>query len=194
MTHQELKKVIDFYNNVILQQIIKPLEITEIYKLVCPECDSYINYKVKQRAISVYVQNLQKEVIKEMEDFFKGIDSTETTLPKNGELESVGTVENQPLQSHSEDAKIEVTEATNQKLSIAESYFLYSIAKSSEIDSEEITDEEVMETLAEKELENNQLSDNHQSENSDNGDNQVVETNLKLVAKPKRTRKPNKKK
>lgn len=40
----------------------------------------------------------------------------------------------------------------------------------------------------EKELENSQLSDNHQSENSDNGDNQVVETNLKLVAKPKRKR------
>ena len=81
MTHQELKKVIDFYNQVILQQIIKPLEITEIYKLVCPECDSYINYKVKQRAIAVYVQNLQKEVIKEMEDFFKGIDKTETAAP-----------------------------------------------------------------------------------------------------------------
>jgi len=103
MTHQDLKKVIDFYNNVILQQIIKPLEITEIYKLVCPTCDSYINYKVKQRAIAVYVQNLQKEVIKEMEDFFKGIDSTETAAP-------VPMTE----QSHSEDDTMDAINEMNE--------------------------------------------------------------------------------
>ena len=176
MKHEDLKKVIDFYNNVILQQIIKPLEITEIYKLVCPECDSYINYKVKQRAIAVYVQNLQKEVIKEMEDFFKGIDKTETALPKNGELDAVGTVENLDKQSHEDDGR----------------YWRMVGDRLEEVNPSLDTINEMNEIK--KELENSQLSDNHQSENSDNGDNQVVETNLKLVAKPKRTRKPNKKK
>lgn len=81
MTNEDLKKVIDFYNNVILQQIIKPIEITEIYKLVCPTCDTYIHYRFKQRAIAVYVQNLKKERLEEMENYFKSVDKTDTAAP-----------------------------------------------------------------------------------------------------------------
>lgn len=176
MTHQDLKKVIDFYNQVILQQIIKPLEITEIYKLVCPECDSYINYKVKQRAIAVYVQNLQKEVIKEMEDFFKGIDKTETAAP-------VPMTE----QSHSEsNTPNSVLGDDDFRTATLSDGLEIKIPNSIPECSDEMLDTINEMNEIEEELENSQLSDNHQSENSANGDNQVV--------KQKRTRKPNKKK
>jgi hypothetical protein len=78
MKYEDLKKVKDFYDNIIMQGIIKPIEINEIYKLVCPECDTYISYAFKQRAIVGYVQTLQKQVLDEMTAFFKGIDETET--------------------------------------------------------------------------------------------------------------------
>lgn len=165
MTHQELKKVIDFYNQVILQQIIKPLEITEIYKLVCPECDSYINYKVKQRAIAVYVQNLQKEVIKEMEDFFKGIDKTETAapVPMTEQSHSESNTPNSVL-----DDDNDTMDAINEMNEIEEEIRIISFNN----DEQTVTVDGVTHDLKDK----------------DKGED------LSEIIKPKRTRKPNKKK
>jgi hypothetical protein len=68
MKNKELKKVVDFYNNVILQQIILPLDINEILLLVDPQAPTMQPYMKKMRAITVYVQSLQAEVLTKLNE------------------------------------------------------------------------------------------------------------------------------
>ena len=110
MTNKELKKVVDFYEKVILQQIIKPVEIQEIYKLVKPQ-GMDVPYFQKMRAITVYVQALQKEVLDGLEELFEDFDEEQekitndprisTYIPKDSAA-SPNTPDD--TQSHNEDA------------------------------------------------------------------------------------------
>ena len=83
MKQQEFEKVVQFYNEVIMQQIIKPLEINEIYSIIHPEVENPqgIAYKLKQRAISVFVGTRKEMVMKSFEDFLKTIDKTDSNEP-----------------------------------------------------------------------------------------------------------------
>ena len=116
MKKNELKKVVDFYNNVICQQIIKPVEIQEIYELVEPE-PQLVPYYRKMRAISVYVQGLQQQVIADLDDLMSDFDEEQEELaavddPRTAEYipkESAASPSRKltdtldPPQSHSED-------------------------------------------------------------------------------------------
>jgi hypothetical protein len=83
MTQEELRKIKDFYEQVILQQIIKPIEINEVYCIIHPEelNPRGVAYKLKQRAISVFVQTKEKEVLQMLDELFT--DKTTTNEPKD---------------------------------------------------------------------------------------------------------------
>ena len=95
MTQEELKKIKDFYEKVILQQIILPNKIDEIYTLIHPEAKNLnmIAYIRKQLEIITFMNTQYKKLI----------DVTETALPKNGESETQTVSVDNEGQSHSED-------------------------------------------------------------------------------------------
>jgi hypothetical protein len=99
MSNEDLKRVREFYENVILQKVILPIEINEIYKLVVPSETNPqgIGYSQKQRAITVYIQNLQKEVLDAFDAFFKGVDKIDVVIPIGSAADTSA------VQSHSED-------------------------------------------------------------------------------------------
>jgi hypothetical protein len=128
MKQSELQQIKDFYENTILQGIIRPLHIDAIYQFIVPTETNPkgIAYKIKQRAIAVFVQNKQWEVLKMVDDLFVPVDkhpidlqgkqlertdNPKTAKPDNvltndegdNTLKSIGTIENKHLQSHSED-------------------------------------------------------------------------------------------
>jgi hypothetical protein len=112
MKQSELKKVVDFYNQVIQKQIIKPVEINEIFNLIHPERSVQVPYFQKMRAITVYVQSLQQQVLDGLEDMFNEFDEEQkeleetndprlsTYIPKDSAA-SPNTVDD--TQSHKED-------------------------------------------------------------------------------------------
>jgi hypothetical protein len=108
MTNDDLKRVREFYENVILQKVILPIEINEIYKLVVPSETNPqdLGYNQKQRAISVYIQNLEKDVMEAFDAFMKGIDTTETALPQKQESVNQSLSIDNSNQSHSEDDEV----------------------------------------------------------------------------------------
>lgn len=71
MRAKELKRVVDFYKNVILQFIIKPVEINEIFLLVRPNETIMQPYMKKQKAITLYVQSYQQEVLDSLGELFE---------------------------------------------------------------------------------------------------------------------------
>lgn len=79
MTKKELKTVVDFYENVIMQQIIKPIECEEAYRIIKPD-GAAIPYHQKMRAITIYVQGLKKEVLDGLEDMFNDFDTEQEEL------------------------------------------------------------------------------------------------------------------
>ena len=95
MTQEELKKIKDFYEKVILQQIILPNKIDEIYTLIHPEAKNLnmIAYIRKQLEIITFMNTQYKKLI----------DVTETALPKSGESETQTVSVDNEGQSHSED-------------------------------------------------------------------------------------------
>lgn len=103
MDVNELKKVKNFYETVICQGIIKPLEMNEIYSLVFPQEKevNLIPMMLKQRRITAFVQNKYSEVLTMLEDAFKVIDQPQT---------GSAPVYDKQQQSHSED------ESDNHKL------------------------------------------------------------------------------
>lgn len=103
MTKLELKQIRDFYEQVILQGIILPLEINKIYKYIHPNelTPERWAYKIKQRAISVFVQNKQWETLKILEDLFD-----EKPLPEDELNESIGTIKNKDKWSHQEESDL----------------------------------------------------------------------------------------
>ena len=117
MKQSELKKVVDFYQNVICQQIIKPVEIREIYKLVKPD-GMDVPYFQKMRAITVYVQSLQKEVLDGLEEMFEEFDEEQETItsdprlstyiPKDSAASPLAKNSETDTQSHEEDADSEL--------------------------------------------------------------------------------------
>jgi len=112
MKDQDLKKVINFYRNVIVQQIIKPIEIREIYFLVKPS-GMDVPYFQKMRAISVFVQGLEQEVIDGLEDMFEDFDNEQEEIITNDprlstfipEDSAASPLTKDETQSHSEDDK-----------------------------------------------------------------------------------------
>lgn len=85
MKQQDLKKVVDFYNNTILQQVIRPIEIREIYKLVKPD-GMDVPYFQKMRAISIFVQGLQQQVIDDLELMFTEFDDEQEEITNDPRL------------------------------------------------------------------------------------------------------------
>jgi hypothetical protein len=110
MTNDDLKRVREFYENVILQKVILPIEINDIYKLVVPSETNPqgLGYNQKQRAISVYIQNLEKDVMEAFDAFMKGIDTTETALPQKQESVNQSLSIDNSNQSHSEDNMLNI--------------------------------------------------------------------------------------
>jgi len=109
MTNKELKKVVDFYSNVIMQQIIKPVEIQEIYRLVKPE-GMDVPYFQKMRAITVFVQDLQQQVLDELEQMFTDFDEEQQVVTNDPRLSTyipkdsaASPITPDDTQSHSED-------------------------------------------------------------------------------------------
>lgn len=88
MKKQDLKKVVDFYEKVICQQIIKPQNIQEIYNLVQPEGAQLQPYFKKMRAISVFVQGCKQEVLDELEELFEDFDEEQEEITNNPTLSS----------------------------------------------------------------------------------------------------------
>ena len=111
MNKEDYQKVKKFYDEVITQGILAPLQINEIWCIVTNkkvEEAQQVPYRLKQRDIAVFVQNLTNEMINELEDLFnhaddvaKNIDSVETNVPKD--TKTIGTMENKDEQSHQED-------------------------------------------------------------------------------------------
>lgn len=101
MDVNELKKVKNFYETVICQGIIKPIEMNEIYSLVFPqEKDvNLIPMMLKQRRITAFMQNKYAEVLNMFDDLF--IDKPQT---------GSAPIYDKTMQSHSED------ESDNHKL------------------------------------------------------------------------------
>lgn len=64
-----------------MQQIIKPIEIDEIYKLVDPEGETQKPYFMKMRAISLFINNKYEQVLKDFEYFINEIDDEELFDP-----------------------------------------------------------------------------------------------------------------
>ena len=113
MKKEELAKVVDFYENVIQQFIIKPQDINEIYLLVEPNGELLQPYFKKQRAISLYVQGLKQQVLDGLEDMFEEVEAipdTQDPRSKNyiPEDSAASPAVRDDTQSH--------TEATNQSL------------------------------------------------------------------------------
>ena len=102
MTNKELKSVVDFYNNVILQQIIKPVEIVPIYKLVKPQGPELVPHFQKMRAITVFVQGLQQNVLDDLEELFEDFDEEQEKLAETNNP-MLSTYIPPEEQSHSED-------------------------------------------------------------------------------------------
>jgi len=98
MKKEEIEKVRDFYLNVIKQGIIKPIEINDIYLIIFPETENVkgIAYKLKMRAISVYVMNKQKEVLNNLEQVFNDFD-------EQYKSKAMSTIENDVNSTHHED-------------------------------------------------------------------------------------------
>ena len=188
-SQDDIKKAKEIFDKIIMTQTLNPIKIKEAYKLLFGlDATNTQLARMKVHAYFTYT--------------FKGFDKTETAIPE--ESTSLSTETSTP-QRHSEDEVVEgivIPEGSFEKECHSESNTPNSVL----VDDDDTMAQQFIEDVKasldtinemneiEKELENSQLSDNHQSENSDNGDNQVVETNLKLVAKPKRTRKQNKKK
>ena len=118
MKKEDIKKVKDFYENVIMQQIIKPVEIQAIYELVAPHENPMQPYYKKMRAITLFVQGLQGDVLDGLEELFDEVepipdtdnpmsknyvDKTDTALPDGSVTLSVDN----ETQSHREDVKID---------------------------------------------------------------------------------------
>ena len=78
MKQNELKKVLAFYNDVILQQIIKPQEIEEIYRYVNPNGAAVPYYK-KMRDITIYVQSLKQSVVDGVQELILEVDDIPDT-------------------------------------------------------------------------------------------------------------------
>ena len=72
LTKQNAKKVKDFYENVIMKQIIEPTKINEVFSLIDDREPSLIQYFLKQRTITLFVNNKLQEAV---EDFKELIDS-----------------------------------------------------------------------------------------------------------------------
>jgi len=112
MTQQQLKEIREFYTNTIMQGVIRPIEINKIYCYIHPEESNPMGvaYKIKQRAISVFVQNKQWQVLEMLEDLFT--DKTDTSEPLDNpsiridnpshEEDFEVSQENEDNQSHSE--------------------------------------------------------------------------------------------
>lgn len=88
MNNKDLKYVVDFYNNVIMQQIIKPLECEKAYRLVKGEAAPAVPYYQKMRAISVYVQGLQQQVLDGLEQMFEDFDDEQEELASHDDPRS----------------------------------------------------------------------------------------------------------
>jgi hypothetical protein len=99
MNIEEFNKVVDFYQNTILQQVIRPIEINEIYAIIHPEVENPqgIAYKLKQRAISVFVQTRKTFMMKSFEEFLMSMDTSESANTKGSAADTDAP------QSHSED-------------------------------------------------------------------------------------------
>jgi hypothetical protein len=95
-TYQKVKK---FYDEVINQNIISPLKINDVYRLIHPEETNpeCLAYRTKQKAIVAYIGNYVPDT-----DTNTDIDTTETADIDTATNDSVGTVLNQPLHSHEE--------------------------------------------------------------------------------------------
>lgn len=107
MKQSDLLKIKEFYEKTILQQVIRPLEINPIYQLIetHEENPMGIAYFIKQRRISVFVQNKQWEVLDMLEDLFTEpeIDevlNVDTVIPEDS---AASPVIPDDTQSHSED-------------------------------------------------------------------------------------------
>ena len=112
MTKQELKQVKDFYEQVIMQQIIKPVEIQPIYALVAPHENPMAPYYKKMRAITLFVQALQKDVLDGLEELFDEVEpiaDVDNPMSKHY-VDKTETAAPEPIpakadQSHSEDKR-----------------------------------------------------------------------------------------
>lgn len=109
MNQKELKQVVDFYNKVIMQQIIKPLEMRAVFKLVNPNGSDQIPYYQKMRQVTVYVQALQQEVLDGLEDLFEESDEEHLAITTDPQLSTyippdsaASPLEPDDTQSHNE--------------------------------------------------------------------------------------------
>lgn len=140
MNEKDFNKVIEFYENVIKQQIIKPLEINEIYSIIHPEVENPqgMAYKLKQRAISVFVGTRKAIVMKSFDDFLKSFDTTDISIPNNPSIH----IENPSHEESFADTQ-EVTQVLDNET-----------PHRSDSDTQEVTDAEVQIALLEAEYEN----------------------------------------
>lgn len=85
MNENDFNKVVEFYEKTIMQGIIRPLEINEIYSIIHPEVENPMGmaYKLKQRAIAVFVGTRKAQMLKSFEDFLKTFDTTDISIPDN---------------------------------------------------------------------------------------------------------------
>ena len=114
ITKQDAKKVKDFYENVIMKQIIEPVKINEVFSLIDDREPSLVQYFLKQRTITLFVNNNLNELIKDFEELSESDkfqeelqkDVTVTTEPDNNSSTRV----QQP--SHFETKKATTKKAT----------------------------------------------------------------------------------
>lgn len=116
MKQSDLKKVNDFYDNVIRKQIILPLEINEIYLLVAPNEPIMQPYAKKMGAITRFIQGYQQDVLDELEDLFDEVEYIDTEDPRSSNYVHPTKSEDMPPeeQSHQEvinfDTELEILE------------------------------------------------------------------------------------
>jgi len=92
MNKNQLKQVVDFYQKVIVAQIIKPVEIKPVYKLVKPDGLPVPYYRM-MREISIYVQALQQEVLDGLEGLMTDFDTEQEELANTDDPRSRDYVE-----------------------------------------------------------------------------------------------------
>jgi len=106
MNKEQLTQVVDFYEKVILAQIIKPQDINEIFLLVEPKGEVMQPYYKKMRAISIYVQGLKQQLVDGLDDLFEEVEEIpEADNPMSSQYDGSAATAPEPdnTGSHSED-------------------------------------------------------------------------------------------
>ena len=106
MNKEQLTQVVDFYEKVILAQIIKPQDINEIFLLVEPKGEVMQPYFKKMRVISIYVQGLKQQLVDGLDDLFEEVEEIpEADNPMSSQYDGSAATAPEPdnTGSHSED-------------------------------------------------------------------------------------------